>query len=381
MANDIGPVFADSHLQGHTWKLRPIHGDAYFSFEQIVTAAIESGSRWIIGAGDLINRRVNEPEPIIFLRRQLKRMQDHGICFAYNQGQHEMDEDSPWMHLGEDNAVHLHKHPVEIGGLNVYGLDFQPKGKLQEELAAVPENTDVLVCHQVWSDFMGEQTLPQGEIADVVHGNLLITGDLHQSLYKAKTYRRKDGQLLRVFSPGATHQLKINEPSDCYFGMLSDDGKIHRYPLRTRLFTQFSVTTPEQLEAFLADVSTRLSEAQRYAETQQLPAALHTPLWRVIYSHRLSDLPARIAKIVEGRAHLFWKELPAEPEDIEEKDQVVREFVQKRDPGDLITLESTLPQAVSQEEEPEVFMICQRLLDAADPAVELAKWKKEILDE
>ncbi len=381
MANIIGPVFADSHLQSRTWQSYPILGDSYFSFAQIVDAAIETDSQWIIGAGDLINRRVNEPEPILFLQRQLLRMQQHGIRFAYNQGQHELDEESPWLQLGQ-SAVHLHKRTLEIGGLHVYGLDFRPKGVLQEELAAVPKSTDVLVCHQVWSDFMGEQTLPQGEIADIVHGDLLVTGDLHQNVYKVKSYRRKDGQFIRVFSPGATHQLKINEPSDCYFGFLTDDGKIRRQQLRTRLFVQFSVNTPEQLEAFLGSVDECVQQANRYAVEQNLPGELHKPLWRVVYSHRLSDLPARVGKIVGGRAHLFWKEIPADPgEEQDGKDKAVREFVHHSDPGELITLQSTLPQAVSQEEEPAVFTLCQRLLDASNVETELAKWKKEILDE
>lgn len=379
MPKPLAVVFADSHLQDRTWKMRAILGDAYFSFEQIVSYTIERGIRYLIGAGDLINRRVNEPGPILFLKEQLDRLQQAGVTLLYVQGQHEMDE-QPWLGLGDKSAVHLHHKTLDLGGLGVRGLDFQPADKLKAELDAIAEDVDVLVAHQVWLDFMGDLTLPQGEFADVSQVKLLVTGDYHKSIYDVKKHRRKDGGLLKVYSPGATHQLKIDEPSECSFGLLLDDCTIKRVPLLTRKCDDFSIMTEDQLNHFLSAVEAFLEGASDYATDKGLPPELHLPLWRFTYSHRLSDLPARIGKIVGGRANLFWKEQPPTEDEKQELSPEIRATVLK-DKDQLVTLASCLPLAVNKDEEPEVFGVCQRLLDAENPEVELAKWKKEILDE
>jgi DNA repair exonuclease SbcCD nuclease subunit len=127
----VAAIFADGHLARRTWKHKPIEGDSYWGFQQICQRAVEEEVEFIIGAGDLIDKRLNEPEPIVFLQKMLKYLEGHGIDFLFVQGQHEMDTHEAWFNMAS-NAVHLHKKTVNVGEFYVYGLDYTPKDSIVE---------------------------------------------------------------------------------------------------------------------------------------------------------------------------------------------------------------------------------------------------------
>ncbi len=369
-ATPLAVVCSDSHLQARAWKIQGIHGDSYFSFRQIIDHAI-ANCLPVIGAGDMIDKRVNEPEPIVFLKKECERLSNAGQILYYTQGQHELDE-IPWFELA-GTSVHLHKRQIQLGKLKIYGLDYQPAGAFKPELDLIPEDTDVLVCHQVFEDFMGDICLPQGAFADIPHVKTVITGDFHETRYEK--FSGRQGQEMRVFSPGSGCMQEISEPPEKYFGVLMSNGSIKRVPLLTRHFTEWPVLHNEDdLEEFLAGFGEVYEQTQTYAVGHDLPEELRKPLLRITMSSRLAESTRRINKLVADRAHIFYKELPAE-----RSESQILENVPNLRKGEAITLATMLPQAVDQEKEPNVYNLSQRLLSAEDVQLELVRWKQELL--
>lgn len=375
MPKELAVAFSDSHLRARTWAGRTILGDSYFSFDQICSYAV-ARELPLIGAGDLIDKRVNEPSPIVYLTRKLRQLSKANCPFYFTQGQHELD-DEPWLGVGSNKVVHLHKKTIELGGLKIYGLDFQSVENLKTELDLIPPGTDVGVMHQVWGDFMGQICLPQGDFADIPYIRTLITGDFHETV--DSTYRGKDGQKIKVFSPGSTCMQNISEPDRKCFGVLMSDGSISKHELLTRSFIDWPIIHSEDdMEIFLASFEAEYAKQQDM--TVNLPDELRTPLLRVTYSHRVSDATRRVGKLVGERAHVFFKELP--PEKAESKILAkVQETVPNFRKGDALTLAVMLPQVINKTQEPETFALSQRLLDAEDPKAELSRWKREQLND
>jgi len=373
MAKPVLVVFADAHMSARTWKHKHIFGDTYFGLKQVVDFAIDNELP-LFGAGDLIDKRENAPAPIVEFEKQLRRMSEAELTFFYIQGQHEYDQ-HPWLQLGL-STIHMHEHVINLDGLEVYGLDYQGGEVLQAKLDDIPKSVDVLVAHQVWSDFMGDVALPQGEFADIPHVRTLVTGDYHKCVLDDHHYRGKNGQKLLVFSPGATCQQKIDEPDKHHFGVLNDDGSIDIINLRSRKFDEHAVNNNDQVEELLGNVDAFLEGAADFASDNDLPPELHTPIWRIIYSHRVSDVVRRLDKIVDGRAHLFYKEIPQEKEESK-----ILEKVPDLKKGDVLTLESCLSTEVDPDEEPDAHALAARLLDADDPELEVNRWLKEQMND
>ena len=155
MARQAAVIISDAHLQTRTWRHRPIFGDACHSFTQAIDYAIELQIP-VIGAGDLIDRRVNEPEPIVFLMDELSRLTTAGGKFYFTQGQHELD-DTPWFNIGGADVIHVNKTSFRIhdseDGIPCYGLDYQPKDKLQEELDKIDRKSTRLNSSHVVSSY------------------------------------------------------------------------------------------------------------------------------------------------------------------------------------------------------------------------------------
>jgi len=363
MSKDIAVICADTHLAPRAWAGRPITGDAYYSFQQIVGAACERELDLII-AGDVLDTRQAGPETVSVLLEGLTRLTVLGRRTFAIQGQHDMNA-LPWTVVG--GAEHLNRVPLTLGGRTFYGLDYQPAGKLQEELDAIPPGVDVLVAHQVWEDFMGLRAGPQGAFADVPRVPLMLTGDFHER--KIVRTHGKDGQALTVLSPGSTCLQEISEPSVKCYGVLSDDLRVKWLALDTRTVIRWpDILTPEDLEKFLDEIDQDLGDDAAMASS--LPKELRTPLLRVVYTHHQPDVPHRVRRAVGARAHLFFKELapdrPAPP--------LQRE-------GRSLTLVGCLPEVVDPRKDKDLYALATRMLTAEDVVGEVNAWVAEMTSE
>ncbi|MCI0421485.1 MAG: metallophosphoesterase [Acidobacteria bacterium] len=367
-------LFADSHLQRSAWSGSSIRDDSKFALQQIIDWCVRYKPTYLIGAGDLIDRQTNRSEPIHFFQQQLDRLQEARVKFAFIQGQHDAD-DPPWL-AGHRWAIHLHKDSIMIGDMDVYGLDYQPAGKLREALEEIPEGCcDLLIAHQGWGEWMGEATLPQADFADLPgHVKRVFSGDLHQ--YMLRKHKGKEGQTVVCCSPGSTCMQAIDESPDKFFVTMDEEGAFKQQKLRSRVMLDWpGLLRKDDLERFMSEIEAALATATQQGAAQDLPEELLTPLIRVTYSHKLEDCVRRVEKVVGRRAYLFFKELPPEEKTVkpDQKAQPVK--------GVAVTPLTALPKEVDQGKEPEVFDLVSRLLTAGDQKMELAKWRAEYLAE
>lgn len=363
-ATPLAVVASDLHLEEQSYTGRSVRGDAYHAWDQVVEATLALDVDWLILAGDVLNRRLNPGSPLRRLHAGLHRLRLARKRVGFIMGQHDLDPD-PVVGLSP-NAAHLHRRTLDVGGLAVYGVDYQPAGKLGPELDAIPPGTDFAVFHQVWAEFMGSVAHPQGSFEDVPVVSAALTGDYH----RRETWegRGRDGQRLTVYSLGSTCMQEVSEPADKYYGVLHDDLTVRTRPLRGRAKIEPDpVTTPAELEALLARLPALLDEA--HAAAGGLPPELRTPLLRVEYSHRLADASRRLRRAVGQRAHLFEKETPPSRDDPGR--------ARAKAAGRALTLMGCLPLAVDKGRDPELFALAERVLGADDPKAEVAAWVRE----
>ena len=354
---------ADAHL-------RDRRGDEFFAFEQIVDEAIKDKAP-LIAAGDMLDRQSNRAKVIAFFCRQLDRLEEAGLPFYYIEGQHDLD-DPPWF-SAHRAAEHIHRKKIEIGDWVIYGLNWQPFGKLQEELAEIPKDVNLLICHQVWADWMGSVTSPQGEFAQIPgHVTHVFTGDLHE--WKLERCKNADGKKMIVCSPGATTQQKIDEPYEHFFAKLHPGGQFLQTRLRSRAMIDWSIMSrTEDVDAFVAEIDAELSVAEQRAAKLDLPKELAKPYLRYTYSARLGDVVRRVEKAVKDRAILFPKET------IPEEKVVEYEKVKKAVKGEAVTPLSVLGQEVNKDENPAVYELVEKVLSATDPEQAFAAWRSDYM--
>lgn len=376
MPKTVKPGFcSDLHLRNR-------QGDEQYAFEQIVDAAVARMTHLFV-AGDVLDCQTNRSSPIAFLYRQLDRLEEAGVEAYFIEGQHEWDN-PPWF-SGHRWAKTLHKQLVEIGEHTYYGLNFQSFGKLQEELAEVPASADFLICHQRWSNWMGEITAPQGEFAQIpANISRVYTGDLHQ--WKLETHRNAGGKKMVCCSTGATTQQKIDEPHEHYYAILDENGNFVRRRLKSRVFVACGVlNTTEDLDEFIATFEEQLATAVQRGAAADLPGNLLKPVMRVTYGHSIPDAPHRIDRVAAGRAFMRYKALLPEGKAQARAESVIASDAQGKPKkasgaGEAVTPLGMLAAEVDKETEPDVYELVSRLLQAGDQQAEFLKWKQEQME-
>ena len=370
MNKPLALIASDLHLKPKTWRHRPIVGDSYYAWEQIQEEAIRSGVNFVILAGDLLDRQINGSEPIIKLQQGIEKLGFAGIKTLFIQGQHEYQE-FPWASLSK-HAHHLAFAGVDIGPFWVEGIDYQSKETFRRELEECSEmgDQDILVMHQVWLDWMGERALPQGSFSDVREiAPKLITGDLHES--RLEWF---DDKSLQILSPGSTCMQSVAEPLQKYMYYLSegDDGLPEFEPveLKSRPVVRLEkkLETPEDVNDVMGKIEDEFARVFDYADANKLPEEICTPIFHFTYSHNIADEVRRIENFLDGRAHLFWKEIPTMTAD----DVYSEEFKA----GDAATMADMLRDEVDDEK---VRNLSERLLASPNIVEELVRWQKEQL--
>lgn len=307
------PLFvfcADLHLEDGAWSTRPaIYGDAYYSFEQIVDYCIAQRLPLIL-AGDVLERKSNSARPIAKLCAGLSRMEAAGQPVFYIQGNHEYDRHAPWLSV-HPWPQHMHAKTIDISGAAVYGLDWLPKGAIQDALQAVPETTDILVGHQVWKDLMGNVGRTECELTDVHHVRTVLVGDFHVT--KVIDGVNAQGQSVKMLSPGSTAMQDMGETNEKFFFVIGRSAagfEFQPVSLKTRGVLSYTVHTVEELDDLCA--KTLPEEIQRlieHAVTNEYSPDIHKPLVRVRFDKRIPDAYLRVVTVVGESAHLFCEAL------------------------------------------------------------------------
>ena len=355
------PLFvfcADTHLVDGAWASRPaIYGDSYYSFEQIVDYCIEHDLPLVIG-GDILEKKQNLARPIAKLCENLTRMQLAKVPVYYIQGNHEYDRNAPWLSV-HSWPIHIHMMPWIIRGAKVHGLDWLPRGEIQEAFKQVPADTEILITHQVWKDLMGNVGRPECELTDVHHVQTVLAGDFH--ITKTVESVNAQGQPIKMLSPGSTCMQDIGEvPEKSFFviGRIPTTREIVFTPiqLKTRRFLSYTVKDQETIDTlcaggFAADIAKLIDTS--------LPEAINKPLVRVKFDKRLPDAHLRISTAIGELAHLFCDAIVDKSRGEEETNRTVAK-------NDLMTVVAEL-----LKNEPEALKLATALLRAENPVTEL----------
>lgn len=354
------PLFvfcADTHLVDGAWASRPaIYGDAYYSFSQIVDYCIEHDLPLVIG-GDILEKKQNLARPIAKLCEGLTKMQHRGVPVYYIQGNHEYDRNAPWLSV-HPWPIYMHEASFDINGVKVCGLDWLPRGEIQEAFTRVPTNADILITHQVWRDFMGNVGRPECELTDVHHVQTVLAGDFH--ITKTVESVNAQGQPIKMLSPGSTCMQDIGEAPDKFFFVIerASTGAISfkQMQLKTRKFLSYVVKDQETMDTLCAggiaaDIAKLIDSS--------LPADINKPLVRVKFDKRLPDAHLRISTAVGELAHLFCDAIVDKSRGEEETNRVVAK-------NDLMTVVAEL-----LKNDPEALKLATALLRAENAGTEL----------
>lgn len=308
------PLFvftADLHLEDGAWSTRPgIYGDAYYSFNQIIDYCINHGLQLILG-GDVLEKKSNAARPIAQLCNGLSRMQAANLDVNYIQGNHEYDRNAPWLSVHKWSR-HIHKQTVTINGVRVYGLDWLPRGEIQAAFKEVPEDTDILIVHQVWKDFMGNVGRTECDLFDVHHVRTVLAGDFHVT--KTVTAANAQGQPIQMLSPGSICMQDCGEDPSKFFFVIYGDGngnfEFRPVPLKTRRFLDYRVEDQATLDDLCAEWLVRDINAAR-SEAMQAghPLEIMKPIVRMKFDKRLPDAYIRLVTAVGDSAHVFCEAL------------------------------------------------------------------------
>lgn len=379
-------VASDLHLSSRVWRHRPIEGDSYYAWLQVVEYAVDLAVDAVILAGDVLDKQANLSEPIAALVSGIERLIANGVAVYYIQGQHEMQQ-TPWLALNHA-AMSLHRNEARFNDLHVVGHDYASEAVLKEWLASEQvRQANVLVCHQVWQDFMGGLTSPQAEFSDIPDGiDLLITGDFHEHI-KRKVVR-KSGKALCVLSPGSTHMRSIAEPtSHCIFLLDTASATDAQFaagfdcvslPLKSRQccridireFKDDDTINGEQWLVLVNTINRLLVAADSVVNREQLPDEIKMPLLHVTHCTNQHAIVKRITEEWQLRAHLFFK--PVRNEDGGEV-AAVAEVAQLGD-GTPFTLRACLDEFVDKNFAPDAYALAETLIATATPAIALQQW-------
>lgn len=345
--------------------------DASYALQQVSALARRKKVEVVIGCGDLIHKQRNRSAAIAPWAMLLHELREADVAFEFIQGQHDLD-DPPWLDGLSPIAYHLDGRTTEHGGFTFRGLDFRTSAGLAEALDAFTTRVDVLVCHQVWADWMGEVCNPQGAFRQVRSARTLVSGDLHQ--LKHEKVSGADGPLT-VCSPGATWQLAVNEPPEHYVVLLREDGVLCPRKLKSRPFINGpTLNTPEDLEAFVATAVITAEKAAEAAAAAGLPDELCVPKFRYVYGHALPDAPRRVERAVGGKAVLRPSAIPPEP-------QGAFTASLGGGPGDeALTVLTALPLVVDRAKEPAVYDLIETCLHAQDKAAAFVAWREKFME-
>jgi hypothetical protein len=247
------------------------------------------------------------------MRNQIDRFdrkaEAHQVVY-YIQGQHEYS-DPTWLKLLEPRynppyenyelLKHVTGKQFTIGDYSCYAIDWTPADKLAEAMSAIPKNIDYLFCHQVWDQFMGALTSPEGSLENVRVNKAVFTGDYHK--HTVRYVRNRAGKKIPVYSPGATHMRAINEPSKHYVYLLCSDGNVTSVPLKSRLVLRIDARTKTARLDLLANAKRYTRVWLKQAKNLKLPDDLSKPLLQV----KVSDYDADISDVFGDNFTLFQK--------------------------------------------------------------------------
>jgi hypothetical protein len=365
MREPIAVVTSDTHLSPRAWLKHPgICGDSYYSFAQITDYCIRHELPLIL-AGDVFDKQRPDPTTVYETNKQLNTLAAANLSVLFVQGQHELDRALPWLNAINLSPIHIDRRSYVLDGINLYGIDWQPGDVIGGILDAVPENTDVVIAHQVWKDLMGNRSGDcECRFCDVPHARMLITGDFHSHLLLACT--NKQANPMTVLSPGPICMQSIDEDPNKEFFVLYDDLSVDNIKLKTRNCYRFVINTEEELEIFLLGNLSMICTPQL-----DVPSNIAKNMVNITYSDDIPEVYKRLTVGIGNSAHLFLAPLRVNKEEVSVEVEARRKLA---DGGMEACLELITPK------EGKIYKDVLSLLRSTDPRTQLEEMHQRFLD-
>jgi len=351
---------ADTHLDPFIWANVPeVRGDAYQSLDQIVDYTLSTGASSLVLGGDIFNRTPTSECMQVWLRKMERLVHNKVKCYAI-QGQHARTSNGvPW-HSVNSHCRDVHDQIFEVlPGLAAFALERMGTKELEERLKAIDpatdmENVDILFLHQ----------LTRGSVPEVggmqiwdfdpewtpANFKLVLMGDLHEPW---EFQRQVAMGVQRFMYNGSTVLRSISEPDEKSFLDISDDLKVKRIPLKTRIFRRISVFSEAQLSSAVDNVG-------------DLPAG------SVVYL-RYDPRVENVAQMMQGVCSNRDLVLLLKTVITEQVSSGVVEI------SEHTSLEGCLALAVDRQGDPGLFDFARELLGASLPAETIEKYRKNVI--
>jgi hypothetical protein len=353
---------ADVHLRLNAWVSRPsLSYDAEAGLAQVVDFCIAEKIPLVIG-GDLQDSTTPPSEAVVAFKTQVDRMEAAGLPIFAVDGNH--DGVSPsWLSLFDAVTRVDGQSFVPAGDIVAYGLSYRPPAQLQEDLANLPHQTELLVCHQLidWAFALhGAFNMKAEWVPGFI--KFVAAGDLH------KPVEWTDERGITFAYPGSLAMQNLGEPSAKSFMVIEKraDGSFafERVPIKTRQLFEISIMTAEQLPELVSAVERDLEPTK----FQDLPEPLRTPILSVTYNDAIPGIVARIKAATGERAHLWTHPFTLDVE-----------VAADHPPVDLTrSVESVLGSLVKPESNPMLFNFIRDLITLPDPAAVLDQMRQSL---
>ena len=296
---------ADNHFKKLTWASRPeISGDTYHGFEQVVDLMLKENLPLVIG-GDFFDTPKPDSYSVDFAIKQIERLRKAGLATYWIDGNHDASTPS-W--CGIIGATSLHKQLTQIGGLQVYGVNYTPMHLLEEELKHVPADCDVLVMHQLLDLAMPMEGMWNFTHKHVPsHVKLVMLGDYHVTC----NYKHNNTE---YHYPGSTAMLSRSENPTKYcklVGSTAGSSNIFVEPreIATRRYLAVNIELTSQLEDL--EISCEQLEHNEEVTSQRMLDLFSgttdkKPILDVIYNPDLENVLPRLTKAVKPLSVTLW---------------------------------------------------------------------------
>jgi hypothetical protein len=304
---------ADWHIRKHdrVWTLLPnLWGDTAFGLHQLCDIADRFEVPYIWMGGDAFEIPEQRNDAIDLARRAMNRLNNGSRRLLYVQGQHErVASDTPPLLSAIDAwPVYLSGQVVTASnGLRIEGLDYQNPGNVEAALKGLPD-ADILLTHQVWRDFMGEDRGDAWMHWVPLTYQLIATGDYHTPAYQEVP----EAPDLHVLSPGTLCMQSVSETPDKSVVIIYDDLSVETVPLLARKYYTELISSVDALDSFVARWPTHDAKAPQGG----VPPEIGTNLLRVSYRADITEARALIQAVVGEQVHLLLDPLAAEREPV-----------------------------------------------------------------
>lgn len=291
---------ADTHISEAVWSQRPrLRGDSFFGLSQLVDLALAESVPLVL-AGDcleLLDANGLTSQTLQFVVNQIERLRVANLPLYYISGQHDMASPS-WLSSMNSWATDVSGRTFTLGDKLWYGLDFQEAPALQAAMSLRPSSFGLLL-HQRWAELSGGRG-HQGELRSITNARVVVTGDMHSKVYK------QIGKL-HVFSPGATHKRRVDEPDRHYAVIGYDNGEFRFRKLKARVTVRISIDPLHNVRRQLDKIVQQVRVLIDSAENRAMPPELQQPFVIFDAGGHYEQAYSRLGEDLMDSAHVFTR--------------------------------------------------------------------------